>query len=148
MPAVYDSLGVRFLYPENWTLDDGTDDEAGPDEKQNSVSIYSPGGAFWSLAIYPPNQTPTDLAAEVMRALRGEYQDMDVATVTEAVEGQDLVGYDMNFIYLDLTNTASVRALHTPRATYVVYYQSEDRELAEIKAVFDAMLASFLREIG
>jgi hypothetical protein len=147
MPAVYDSLGVRFMYPENWTLDDGTDDETAPDAKQNSISIYSPGGAFWSLSIYPPNQVATDLTAEVMRALRGEYTDMDVGTVTETVEGQDLVGYDMNFIYLDMTNTANVRAFQTPRATYVLFYQSEDRELDQIKAVFDAITASFLREI-
>jgi hypothetical protein len=147
MPAVYDSLGVRFLYPENWTLEDGSDDETAPDAKHNAVSIYSPGGAFWSLSIYPPNQGATDLAAEVMRALRGEYNDMDVSTVTEAVEGQDLIGYDMNFIFLDMTSTAIVRAFQTPRATYVLYYQSEDRELEQIRPVFDAISASFLREI-
>ena len=22
MPAVFDKLGIRFLYPENWTLDE------------------------------------------------------------------------------------------------------------------------------
>jgi hypothetical protein len=147
MPALYDSLGVRFMYPENWTLDDGADDESLPDARQNSVTVYSPGGAFWSLSIYPPSNTATDLVAEVMRALRSEYDNLDVATISEAVEGQDLIGYDLNFVYLDLTNTASVRALHTPRATYVVCYQSEDRELAAIKAVFDAMTASFLREL-
>jgi hypothetical protein len=147
MPAVYDSLGVRFMYPENWTLDDGSDDESPPDARQNSVTVYSPGGAFWSLSIYPPNNSVTDLAAEVMRAMRSEYDNLDVATVSEGVEGQDLVGYDLNFIYLDLTNTAAVRALATGRATYVIYYQSEDRELANIKAVFDAMTASFLREV-
>ena len=147
MPAVFDSLGVRFMYPENWTLDDGTDDESLPDARQNCVTVYSPGGAFWSLSIYPPSDSVTDLAAEVMRAMRSEYDNLDVATISEAVEGQDLVGYDLNFIYLDLCNTAAVRALRTPRATYVLYYQSEDRELEEIKAVFDAMTASFLRDV-
>jgi hypothetical protein len=147
MPAIYDSLGVKFMYPENWTLDDGADDESLPDARHNSVTIYSPGGAFWSLAIYPPADSATDLAAEVMRALRTEYDNLDVATITEAVEGQDLIGYDMNFIYLDMTNTAVVRALHAPRATYVVYYQSEDRDLVATKAVFEAITASFLREI-
>jgi hypothetical protein len=147
MPAVYDSLGVRFMYPENWTLDDGTDDEAPPEERHNAVTLYTPGGAFWSLAIYPPGDSATDLAAEVMRALRAEYDNMDVETVTEAVEGQDLIGYDMNFVYLDMTNTAKVRALHTPRATFVLYYQSEDRELAEIKVVLDAITVSFLRDL-
>jgi len=26
MPAVYENFGVRFLYPENWTITDEVDD--------------------------------------------------------------------------------------------------------------------------
>lgn len=149
MPAVYDCMGVKFLYPENWTLDDGVDDEESPDARQNSVWVYSPGGAFWSVSIYPPNRAATELAAEVLHTLRSEYESVafDSETVTETVEGQDMVGYDMSFIYLDLTSTAVVRGFTTPRATYVVFFQAEDRELAEIRPVFDAMTTSLLREL-
>ena len=147
MPAIYDSLGVRFMYPENWSLDDGTDDESLPDARHNTVTLYSPGGAFWTLSIYPPSESTTDLVAEVLRALRSEYDNMDASTITEVVENQDLIGYDLNFIYLDLTSTAVVRAFNNSRATYVIFYQAEDRELEQIKAVFDAITVSLLRDM-
>jgi len=147
MPAIFDSLGVRFLYPENWTLDDGSDDESLPDARHNTVTVYSPEGAFWTLSIYPPSESTTDLVAEVLRALRSEYDNMDAITVTEVVENQDLIGYDLNFIYLDLTSTAVVRAFNNSRATYVIFFQGEDRELEQIRAVFEAITVSLLRDL-
>lgn len=79
--------------------------------------------------------------------LRSEYDNMDAITVTEVVENQDLIGYDLNFIYLDLTSTAVVRAFNNSRATYVIFFQGEDRELEQIRAVFEAITVSLLRDL-
>src|ERR1051325_6716564 len=101
MRAELKQLGVSFQYPDNWALDE-SDSTAG----SGDVAVYSPGGAFWSLTVYPPNSEPQKLAAEAVQVLKKEYPDADVEPVTEKVADRRLVGYDMNFFYLDLTNTA------------------------------------------
>ena len=57
MPSTYDKLGVRFLYPDNWILDEEDAPNGNP-----SVTVQSPGGAFWSLAIHSPTTDPEELA--------------------------------------------------------------------------------------
>ena len=49
MPAVYQQFGVRFLYPENWSvLDEETD------EWPRAVTLQSEETGFWTLQVYPP----------------------------------------------------------------------------------------------
>ena len=55
-----------------------------------------------------------------------------------------LAGWDLNFYCLDLTNTAQVRAVETPAATYLLLAQAEDREWDRVAPVFAAMTASFM----
>ena len=62
MPAHFDSLGISFQYPDNWTLDD-SDALLG----RKSVTVYSPGGAFWSVAIHSGTADPAKLAAASRR---------------------------------------------------------------------------------
>ena len=45
-----------------------------------------------------------------------------------------------------LDHTATVRVLQSPRANYLVVYQAEDREFAELEAVFEAMTASLVQQ--
>ena len=140
MPAVYDHLGIRFLYPDNWEIDES---EASPE--RNAVSVYSPGGALWSLWVYPPDEDLDQRTREVVEALAKEYPEMDIEPVREPLAGHELVGYDLNFFYFDLTNTAWVRGLRTPRADYVILCQAEDHEFDELEAVFRAITISLLR---
>jgi hypothetical protein len=140
MPAVYDRMGIQFQYPENWTLDEG---EALVE--RNSVSLHSPDGAIWSVLIYPPNADPAKLAADALAAIQSEYDNMDVELKSEMLADQRLEGFDLNFFYLDLTSTATIRALQTPRMTLVVHCQAEDREFARLEAVFRAITTSLLQ---
>ena len=55
-----------------------------------------------------------------------------------------LAGYDINFLCLDLTNTAAVRTLETEDAIYLFICQAEDREWDRISHVFAAMTTSFV----
>jgi hypothetical protein len=140
MAAVFDKLGIRFLYPENWKLDE-SEALAG----NQLVSLYSPGGSFWSVMIHPPGTAPAKLAATALKAMRQQYAELDADEVHETVAGHELVGYDMNFYCLDLTNTAQVRSYRTAEAAYVVFCQADDREFAEIQEVFRAITVSLLR---
>ncbi len=140
MAAIFDKLGVRFLYPENWQLD-----ESEAMDGNQVVTVYSPGGSFWSLMIHPAGASPAKLAATALKAMRQQYDELDAEEINEEVAGRDLVGYDMNFYCLDLTNTAQVRSYATDEAAYVIFYQADDREFAEIEPVFRAITISLLR---
>jgi hypothetical protein len=84
MAAVYDKLGIRFQYPENWTLD-----EKDALEGEESVTVYSPGGAFWSVVVHPRYRDPGDLAKAALEAMQQEYEGLESEPVEETVAGHD-----------------------------------------------------------
>jgi hypothetical protein len=141
MPAVYDKLGIRFLYPDNWTLDE-EDALTG----NQAVTVYSPGGAFWSITLHPLATDPGELAVAALQAIKAEYQDSESEPAHQDLGGQALKGFDVNFFYLDLTNTALIRGFRLHDATCLVLCQSEDREFAQVGPVFDAITTSLLSE--
>jgi hypothetical protein len=139
MPAVFDKLGIRFQYPENWTLET---DAAAADRQ--TISVYSPEGAFWTVMCYPQDADPLELARTALAAMQNEYEELDSETVQEEVGDVELVGFDLNFYCLDLTNTAWIRAGSTTSNTYLVICQAEDREFEQMSAVFQAIMLSLL----
>ena len=146
MPAHFDGLGIAFQYPDNWTLDD-SDALLG----RKSVTVYSPGGAFWSVAIHSGTAEPAKLTAAVVETMKHEYQGLEAQEIEESVAGHTLAGYDLAFYCLDLTNTADVRGLRFAGATYTIYCQAEDREYEHVKRVFQAMtitLLGSLKDLG
>jgi len=142
MPAKYRRPGLRFEYPENWTLEEERSGGGGA-----SVTVYSPGGAFWTVALHPRETSPLKLVEAVVQAMREEYTDLDVEEVREITAGHELIGYDLAFFYLDLTNTAKIRSLRTRYGTYSFFYQGEDREFDAVEKVFQAMTASLLKNL-
>lgn len=140
MPEVFDKLGIRFQYPENWTVEA---DEAR--RGQQTVSVYSPGGAFWTVILQPADSDPTELAKIALATMRQDYEELDSEQVRERIGQTDLIGFDVNFYCLDLTNTAWIRAGQNGAATYLILCQAEDREFSEVAHVFRAMTASLLK---
>jgi hypothetical protein len=139
MPCQFDKLGISFQYPDNWTLDE-EDALAG----KPSVTVVSPGGAFWSVSVHPRSADPAGLAKAVVETMESEYRDLESEETREIIAGRSLVGYDLNFFYLDFTNTATIRCLRTDQATYVIFCQAEDREFDRLRRVFLAMSTSLL----
>ncbi|MBM4012081.1 MAG: hypothetical protein FJ286_12005 [Planctomycetes bacterium] len=135
----FDRLGLSFDYPDNWSVD--TDESEG---RYATVTVYAPGGGFWSVSGHAPGGDPRELAAAVVRQMQQEYRDLDAEDAVDRVAGRDLPGFDMNFYCLDLTNTAQVRTLAAPDAVYLIFCQAEDREWAEVAPVFAAMTTSFV----
>jgi hypothetical protein len=142
MPATFDNLGISFQYPENWQLDD-EEMRAG----QSAVTVFSPGGAFWSVAVHTSSADPARMAQAALDAMRKEYDSLEAEPAEETTAGHRLVGFDLNFFCLDLTNTACIRSLKVGRTTYTIFYQAEDREFRELELVFAAMTLSLLRSI-
>ncbi len=138
MPAIFSKSGVRFSYPDSWTLDEAEADGA------QTVSVASPGGAFWWLVIHPQGADVAQMARAVLEGLRGSYDNLDAEGVVEVIAEQETVGYDINFICLDLVSTARVRGFQTSDASYVVLYQAEDREFEQVEPVFQAITTSLI----
>lgn len=143
MPAVYDKMGIRFQYPENWTLD-----EKDALEGEESVTVYSPGGAFWSVVVHPRYRDPAELAKAALEAMQQEYEGLESQPVEETILGSDLVGYDLNFFYLDLTSTSLIRGVRARNATLLIFCQADDREFEQIDRVFQAMTISLLKSVA
>ena len=142
MPSVFEHSGLRFEYPENWTLEEAAEDQV------EQVVVSSPHTAFWHLTRYTCEAELEPLFDEALAALRTEYHDMETEPADDTLEGQQLTGFDVNFICLDLTNTCWLRGFQTDDATYLLLCQAEDREFAQIAPVFQAMLASLLRHLA
>jgi hypothetical protein len=138
----FDRFGLSFDYPENWSVDIG--DSGG---QHAAVTVYAPGGGFWSVSGHAPGGEPAELMAAVERQMREEYRDLDAEAAADDIAGHRLPGIDFNFYCLDLTNTAQVRTFSTPRGIYLLFCQAEDRDWEQVAPVFAAMTASFVSRI-
>ena len=141
MQANFDQFGIIFQYPDNWTLEADAVLSGEP-----SVSVFSPGGAFWSVTVHESHRDPKELVAAVLDTVRGMYDEVDAEDTREIIDGRDVPGCEINFYCLDLTNTARVAVVSSPRAMYLVMYQAEDREFCEVERVFQAMTTSLVRQ--
>jgi hypothetical protein len=141
--SVYDKSGLHLAYPENWTLEEATDSGA-----RVELTISSPNTAFLTIAQYAGQLDADELAEQAVAALRAEYPDLESTRATDSYGASKLVGFDVNFICLDLTNTAYVRTGHWGASTLLVLAQAEDRELPRVEPVFKAILTSLLAPKG
>ena len=124
MTAVYQKHGARFQYPRGWTLTEEQSDQ------EVCITVNSPDTAFWSLTLFFDRPSPEDVAETVVRAFEDEYDSVDVYPTNSDVGSVPAVGADLEFLALDLTNSAYVRVCRTARFTAVVLYQGTDHELA------------------
>ncbi|HEY2413629.1 MAG TPA: hypothetical protein VGI40_15370 [Pirellulaceae bacterium] len=140
MPAVYDNLGVRFLYPENWSITDEEDDDW-----PRTVTLQSPETGFWSLHVYPPAHDVKAVVKELIGAIQAEFSDIEVLPTKETFGETATTGVDLAFFYLDLLVEAKIRCLRTPSATLIWLYQAESREFEAVEPVFQAIAVSMLQ---
>lgn len=142
MTSEYIKHGIRFQYPENWEIEEN---EAALECQ--TVSLYSPSGAFWAVSTHPRSADPHQLLEAATEAMQNEYQQVEFVEITETIADHTLVGRDINFFCLDLTSTARVRCLRGDQATYTIFYQAEDQDFDENAPLFLAMTTSFLNSV-
>ena len=130
----YDDLGVRFIYPKNWTVQTETWGKG-----RYGISVDSPEGSFWALAIFPHGVDLDDATDEILSALKIEYDDLEEEEIVRYVADRELFGREINFFYLDMTCTVQALTFETERAGYVIYWQtadsmrlSEDEDVSQI----------------
>jgi hypothetical protein len=140
MPAVFERFGVRFMYPENWSLID-----LEVEDWPRTLTLQSTGTGFWTLHVYPPGQEAEPLVQEVAQAIRQEFRELEMLPATEVFGDTSTTGVDIAFFWLDLLVEAKIRYVHTPSATLLWHYQAESREFEQIEPVFQAIAVSMLR---
>lgn len=140
MPAVYQQFGVRFLYPENWSL---LDEET--KEWPRTVTLQSPETGFWTLQVYPPNHNAREAVTAVIDTIREVYPDLEVLPAKETIADAEAKGVDIAFFYLDLLVEARIRCVKTPFGMILWHYQAESREFDTVEPVFRAITTSLLQ---
>ena len=143
MPAEYRANGISFAYPENWHLEENEMSEG-----DLTVLLSSPGGAFWMVTISPAKTSPIELAIKARNALQSEYDRVDHTPVERVIGKYKLVGYEMDFIYFDLVNTALILSFSTDDRTFAIYWQSDDRQLDICEDVFEAITFTLLDRLS
>jgi len=141
MTAVYEKLGVQFLYPENWKVS-----EDGVRNLPRTISIESPTGAFWSVDIHPLSVDIQTLLDEILQAMQQEHDDVEFTKVDEDSSGEAVRGYDLEFFCLDFVVKCQLRAFPHDHAVYLMTYQAEDRDYPQLSQVFLAITHSLLTE--
>lgn len=140
--GLYENLGVRFQYPENWMLS-----EEQANNWPRAVTLEVPGGGFWALKIFPDEYLPGQIAAEALRAMRREYDMLEAEMVQEPVGKNAAVGYDLDFYCLDLIVRSKLRAFQCGANTYLLQFQAEDREFVRLDPIFAAITTSFITHL-
>ncbi len=118
----YDDVGVRFIYPNNWSVQTETWGKG-----RYGVSVDSPEGSFWALSIFPRGVDLGAATDEILAALKIEYDDLEEEEIVRYVADRVLKGREINFFYLDMTCTVQALTFETENAGYVIYWQTADR---------------------
>lgn len=140
MVAEYDRGGIRFSYPDNWTIFDES-----VERLPATVSLQSPGTAFWTLGVYPHEKGPRTVAAEALKELQAEYDGVESEPIDEEWESIETVGYEMRFFHVELIVACRVVAFRAGGRTWITWWQAEDSEFEALTEVFRAMTVSLLR---
>jgi hypothetical protein len=141
MTAEFHDFGLRFLYPENWTLVRDAD-RSGP----RSISVHSPQGAFWAVTV---DSSPAEgLLDQVVESIRQEYEDVEVEPVERSLGTRMLRGVELRFYCLDLLVTAQVLECPACEQPMVFLLQGENRDFEDLVRVFDAISLSCLQHVS
>lgn len=136
----YRGNGVQFSYPEFWELSEQRDAE------QVSIAVTSPGTSFWSLSLFFGRPSCEDLIDSALDAFREEYDEIDVYPSAKQLGPYPCQGRDLQFVCLELINSASLRALQSGGVTAFVLYQATDQELEETRPILEAISSSLRLE--
>lgn len=142
MPGTFAEEGIRFAYPDNWTM---TRDE---NPSGWTVTLQSPATAFLMIT-FDREMPEADLMIETaLDAMKEEYATLEFEPVAESIAGQPAIGHDIRFFSFDLTNTCGTRSFYSETGTVLLFWQTSDLELETTELVLQAVRASLKLEEG
>lgn len=158
MPTSFQSNGLRFLYPDNWTIVERSGDAG--DAGGVGVTLEFPGGGFFSVEQVTDPRDDDALLAALVESVKEGYQDAEhepisaddfgasplsarwgdlAAPGVEAASGGGPAA-EVRFYYLDLLVIARLMVLRLGPTRYVVQTQAESRDFDRNVPVFQALL--------
>jgi hypothetical protein len=113
----FNSDGLSFVYPENWTL-----------EREDSpsgwtVHLQSPGTAYAVVCLDRELEDVQDAARAALKAFQETYPDLEATSAVAPMAGEMAVGHDMDFFSLDMPITCWTRCFYGLGGTVVVQCQ-------------------------
>jgi hypothetical protein len=136
MPEFCDG-GIRFRYPEHWTLEREDNDTGW------TISVQSPGTAFLMVCLRQDTPASEEVADAALAALRDDYPELEYDECIDSIAGQPAVGHLIRFFSLDLTNTCWTRSFYSVEGTILVLWQVNDLELEQAEPILKAICSSF-----
>src|SRR5262245_50480259 len=136
MAALFEQDGIRFRYPESWRLEREDTDSGW------TVSLQSPGTAFWVLTLDQNTPEVEEVAQTALEALREDYPELEADECVDSIAGQPAVGHNIRFFSFDLTNSCWTRSFYGGGGTILLLWQVNDLELDENEPVLKAICAS------
>lgn len=129
--------GIRFSYPDSWTLNDESSEE------KIHITLQSQGSAFWSLIAFLEDIPSEQILDLVESAYRDDYPSADVypQTTLNGPFGETRQAR-IEFVCLDLIANVTAMAFHTPMQSVMVLTQTADIEEEAVAPLFAAITAS------
>lgn len=134
--AAYEFHGLSFRYPGGWEL---TEEKNGD---QTAITVSSPGTAFWTLSLFSACPEPEDVIAAVLDAFHEEYTEMDEYPAKARLCKRPTVARDIDFVCLELLNTARARAFRTRECTVMVLFQWTEGEREDFEPTLERITRS------
>jgi hypothetical protein len=138
---IYSGHGVQFRYPSHWMIQE----ESSPE--QTTVSVESPGTAYWTLSLFGDRPDPELIVDSVVSAYEEMYDELDVDESDAQVLGVPAVARDLDFVCLDLVSSTSLLVFQTMNNTVLVLFQGEDRELETVRPVLESITRSLMCDL-
>lgn len=133
---VYEDHGVRFCYPQGWEIQEQ------PLERGVTIAVNSPDTSFWTLSLEFDGPDPQQILQAAVEVFRTEYNELDAYPADEEICHRAAAGRDLEFVCLDVLNSAALRSFRTGEFTVLILYQGTDNELVETRDVLQAITAS------
>src|SRR5262245_40462524 len=136
MEARYHSHGVQFRYPDDWEL---SEQEA---EDQIAITVSSPDTAFWTVTLFRGRPDPGAVVAAALDAFHEEYRELDDYPSQARLCKRPTVARDVDFVCLELLNSAGIRAFRARAFTVLVLYQFTEAERDETGPILERITRS------
>ena len=154
MPAEFNDFGIRFLYPDNWTVAERDEEEGG-----QGLTLDLPSGGFVSIELTTTGAVDA-LIDKIVQAIAADYEDLEREDVSLELLPEGTPVTDLRFYYLDLLIISRIVVLPVPSGqaglaqpervgldpvledeeVLVLQIQAESRDYDQNEAVFAAIL--------
>lgn len=128
--------GIQFSYPGIWEI---TEEQDGTDV---IITVTCNEGCFWTLRILPGCPAPPHVVESCVEAFQDEYEDVEVQQVDTQLAEMPAYARDLDFFFMELTNSVGLRSVRTSEATLLVWWQGTHHELLEMQPILDHMTRS------